>query len=275
MFTWQHLNLAAYELPLPAETEITPAALSVYKRSLDRVNMFRGHPAILVEALEILKECDSRPLVQAGIAYAIFTAAGRGEHSYDQLGLAEAKRRLEQAQAIAPAVPEINFIGVFIALFSLRNETAKVLLKPLITADSYGYYVRTALLTYLFINRSEAKLLAAHKETFPFAKTIERRAYLHYRMGSYYLELGLLNRSLAQYRELARLTPYDPWMWHNLSLIYLKKGNLWQALRCNKNALAIMDFADVHRVKEQIMRGIVKVALLLAFLTILILIVVL
>jgi tetratricopeptide (TPR) repeat protein len=266
VFNWNHIQLAAADIPLPAETDITPADLTIYKQTLDRANMFRGRPAILVEALQILKECNSLPLAYAGRAYLLFVAAGVREYVYDQEGLTEAQRWLAKAQAIAPDIPEINFIGVFLALFTHRDETAKLLLKPLIMADNYGYYVRTALMCYFFLKRSEVKLFDAYRAALPFAKTIERRAYLHFHMAGYFLQLGLLNRSLSLYQELLRLTPYDPWMWHDLSIIHMKKGNLFMALRCNKNSLALMEFDGAYQMKDQIMGRIGKLALFLAFL---------
>lgn len=249
---WQYLASAAEKVNTPPETTITPNALSTYKKGLDRVNNYRGHPAILFQALQLFEESGCEPLFYAGVAYALFAASYVQSITYEKAGLTAAQSWLARAQTIAPDVPEINFIGLFLLLYLGQTAEAHALAQSLTAAEPLGYYVRTALLDYYTIKQDEAKLTATYQEALALAKTIDRRAYLHSRMGRYYMLLKRLPKSLAAYRELAQITPNDPWMWHNMSIIHLARHNYWKALRCNKIALQIMDFGNARHVRQLI-----------------------
>lgn len=249
---WQYIAAAAEKIPTPQETAVTPAALSTYKKGLDRVNNYRGHPAILFQALQLFQESDCEPLFYSGVAYALFAASYQQNITYERAGLAVAQTWLERAQAITPNVPEINFVGVFLLLHLGRLAEARPLIQSLTATEPYGYYVRIALLDYYTVKQDEASLTKTYQETLTLAKTIDRRAYLYNRLGRYYMILKAFPKSLAAYQELAQITPNDPWMWHNMSIIYLTRRNYLQALRCNKIALQIMDFGNARYIRQLI-----------------------
>jgi tetratricopeptide (TPR) repeat protein len=265
---WQHVIAAAEKIPTPQETAVTSTALSTYKKGLDKVNSYRGHPANLFQALQLFQETGCEPLFYGGVAYALFAASYKQNVTYERAGLATAHTWLARAQAIAPDISEINFIGVFLLLYSGRSAEAHSLIQSLTAAEPYGYYVRTALLDYYTIKQDEAKLTKTYQQTLTLAKTIDRRAYLHNRLGRYYMLLNAFPKSLAAYRELAQITPNDPWMWHNMSIIFLTRRNYLQALRCNKIALQIMDFGNARHVRQVIYGRIGGVIVLAAWLLI-------
>ena len=112
-------------------------------------------------------------------------------------------------------------------------------------------------------------MTATYEQALPLAKSITRRAYLQNRVGRYYLMFRKFDKSLEVYRELAKLTPADPWMWHNMSIIYMTKKKLIAAWRCNKMALQIMDFENARFIRAKIqgtvIRGVISFGLIVVF----------
>ena len=74
----------------------------------------------------------------------------------------------------------------------------------------------------------------------------------------------MLDASFTVYNNLAKLTPNDPWMWHNMSLLHLRKGKLVQAWKCNKKALEIMPFENAFNIQRLMRKGLaILVALII------------
>ncbi|MBA3469549.1 MAG: hypothetical protein H0T53_07880, partial [Herpetosiphonaceae bacterium] len=131
-------------------------------------------------------------------------------------------------------------------------DAAKRTLDSVQQLDPVSYYALTALLDYACITRQFGLVVETYRQALKLAMTSTRRAYLHHRMGRYALTLGYPDASIAAYQELAKITPDDPWMWHNMSIIYFEKKQFREALHCNTTALKIMEFGAAYTVQRQL-----------------------
>jgi tetratricopeptide (TPR) repeat protein len=245
---------AANALPLPVGVAVTAGAQSIYRQGLDRANSYRGDLVPLLEALDFFHQSDSRPFYYAGVAYAILTAACRCRSVYDPEGIELARCWLEQAREIAGEVAPIEVVFLFIEIYAGNDENTEQIMTRLLAQAPHDYHLHTAVIAYHFHQQAVEQMTDCYERTLPLAKTIARRAYLANEMACYYRELGLTNESLRMYRLLAEITPEDPWLWHDISAIYLAKYDLIRAHHFNRRALDLMEFDAARRLAAEIYR---------------------
>jgi tetratricopeptide (TPR) repeat protein len=65
-----------------------------------------------------------------------------------------------------------------------------------------------------------------------------------------YMGYKMFDEAIDAYQELVKLTPKDPWAWHNMSWMYFQLENYQQAEICNKKALSIMDFGNARKIEK-------------------------
>jgi tetratricopeptide (TPR) repeat protein len=250
------LNLvdAANALPLPSAVGTTVGAQSIYRQGLDRANSYRGDLTPLVEALDLFQQTDSRPFFYAGVAYTILIVACRCRPVCDLEGLELARGWLEQAREIAGEVAAIEVVFLFIEIYSGNDDSAGRIMTRLLAQASHDYHLHTAVIAYHFHQGAVAPMADCYDRTLALAKTIARRAYLANEMAYYYRQLGQADESLRMYQVLAQITPEDPWLWHDISAIYLARYDLIRAHRFNRRALALMEFDAARRLAGEIYR---------------------
>jgi len=170
--------------------------------------------------------------------------------TYDQAGIKAGWGWLTRAGDPGPARPELLVIKAFLEIHSIQIDAAKRTLDTAQQLDPVSYYALTALLDYAMVAKQFPLVVETYRKALTLALTSTRRAYLHHRMGRYGLRFKEYDVSIAAYQELAKLTPDDPWMWHNMSIIYSDKEQFRAAARCNAIALRLMEFQAARDVQR-------------------------
>ncbi|MGZ3664458.1 MAG: tetratricopeptide repeat protein [Ktedonobacterales bacterium] len=71
--------------------------------------------------------------------------------------------------------------------------------------------------------------------------------------GSLLTDLQRYDEALAVYDEYLAHDAKNPWVWHNTSITYFKRGRYDEALRCNDRALALMEFGAARSMRQSIL----------------------
>ncbi len=257
------------QIELPQQTLITAEGQKIFKRGMDKANEYRGDPDILWEALNFFQQSNSLSLFYIGAAYVHFVGSYEENITYHRDGLQVAQLWLERARELTPEAKELLIVQAYVDIHSQDDTAVHSHLTHLRRIAPHDFYALTAYLDYYAVKQDLERMTATYKETLPLAKTITRRAYLQNRVGRYYLMFRKFDKSLEVYRDLAKLTPADPWMWHNMSVIYMTKKKLMAAWRCNKKALQIMDFENAQIIRAKIhgtlIRGAIGYGLVVVF----------
>lgn len=251
MFT-SIVNQIAQQHKEPALSTISNEAQQIYKQGLDKVNEYRGDPRIFSEAIALFEQTGSLPLFYAGIAYVHVVAAYKENIHYDQAELVHAGEWLKKAEEVAGVFFENQIVKLYICIYSRRFDEAKQLLEELEGRHQTDFYLQMAKIDFYAVKENKNQMSHVYQKTLPLALTVTRRAYLQNRVARYLVMFRHFNEAIVVYQELAKLTPGDPWMWHNMSIIHLSKGNLWLARRCNKLALQLMEFSNARFIERKI-----------------------
>jgi tetratricopeptide (TPR) repeat protein len=250
------LNKIIQEANWPAEHHATIQNRRIYENGLDIVNMYRGHPAILGKALRKFQGTRSSPYAYAGIAYTLATASrGRDGQAPDQRGLKGAMHWLEKSQNLEPDRLEINFIEAVIYLNARQHKNARLILDYLNDQDPGNYYLCVTEMNYWDEQSSDKQYLHWVQQAVNAANSNIRRIWVMNALAGFYLGKGMYERSLKTYQQVAKLDPNDPWLWHNMSVMYVEMKHFKEAENCNKRALSIMDFGAARDIEQVIKKN--------------------
>src|SRR5262245_18551382 len=97
----EQLNQFINKTNWPQDINMSAQSHSATEQGIDTLNMYRGHPQVLVDALKIFQACGSQAYAAAGCAYALMLAAYESGDSYDPAGLEFSRDWLIKAQDLA------------------------------------------------------------------------------------------------------------------------------------------------------------------------------
>ncbi|MDH5506653.1 MAG: hypothetical protein OEZ02_05490 [Anaerolineae bacterium] len=250
------IDQAIQNLEVPTSIEITNEAINQFKRGMDKTNEYRGHPHELLDGLDEFEKTGCLPLFYGGLAYIQCVGSYIEGMRFDADGLRSAEGWLAKALEIKDDLPELMVVQAMININSGNLGTASDLLDRIDQVSSNNFYAITARMDYYAMRNNKAQMASMHHKALPLAMTTSRRAYLQHRVGRYYLRFKMVDQSIECYTDLVKLTPLDPWMWHNLSIAYLLEGMLINAWKSNRMALKIMDFGNARDIKKSIQKRI-------------------
>lgn len=252
------IEQAVSQVELPPKTEITDESRTNYRKALDRANEYRGDPRVLIEVVKILQSSNNLALFYTGIAYILFHASYQEGIKYSQTGLQVSRTWLLKAQEIGGELLESLVVQAFLEVHSRHLAEAFVCLERIQEIAPHDFYALTAWIDYYAVKGNGPQMIQAHHQALPYALSTSRRAYLQNRVGRYYLLFKMFDSAFAAYTDLIKLTPSDPWMWHNMSIVYVARGQILKAYRCNKIALHIMEFGNARKIQRHIQEIIAK-----------------
>lgn len=234
----------------PQGTALTNQSYSVYEHGIDTLNMYRGQPQVLVDALKIFQSCGVQAYAAAGCAYALMVAAYQSGDSYSATGLEFSRNWLIKAQDAAPGHVEIDFIEAELYIHLGELENARIVLDELTKVTPPHFYVCLTELYYWYTLKDQEQYQHWYEVSLPQATTQFRKICLLSRAAGFFMAMEEWKKVIATYRDLAALDPQDPWLWHNLSLAYYHLERYDKAQQANQQALSIMDFPTAREMEQ-------------------------
>jgi len=246
----EQLNEYIHKREWPQETLLTAESQAVYERGIDILNMYRGHPQVLVDALKVFQGCGSQAYAAAGCAYALILSAYESGDDYSAAGLELARPWLIAAQNLAPNRVEIDFIEADLYIQLRQNTSARFILDHLNDNAPKHFYLCLSELYYWYAQRDLEQYKYWYEVAMPLATTKARQICLLSRAAGFFLALEEWKKVIETYRSLSALDPEDPWLWHNLSLAYYHLERFDKAQQANQKALELMDFPVAREMEE-------------------------
>lgn len=238
------------KMPIPDTTEETVQGKQTYEIGLEKVDEYKGDPKTLAAALRIFQTCDSQPYLYGGVAYTLLTAARESDNSFAPNGLEAAMRWLEKAQELAPDVVLINMIEAFIYIYNKRFDDARLILDYLENIEPGNFYLMKAEIEYWQRQGQLDEAVKWYQKTIDAADNVPQKLRLRNRLGDCYLEFGQDDKALEIYQEAIHFSREDPWLWHNMSIVYYNKEDFKEAARYNKMALELLDFPEAREMER-------------------------
>ena len=238
------------KMPIPETEGENAQGRQTYEFGLEKVDEFKGDPKTLAAALRIFQTCNSQPYVFAGVAYTLLTAAREADESYAENGLEAAMIWLEKAQELAPDIVSINMIEALIYIYSERYEDARLVLDYLMDDQPQNNYLLQAEVAYWQRQENLEAAVQWYEKAIDAADTVPRKLRMRNRLGDCYLEFGLYDEALKIYHEAVHFAKEDPWLWHNMSVVYFNKEEYKEAAHYNKLALELLDFPEAREMEQ-------------------------
>jgi len=238
--------------PKPLNAPITAEARQLFYRAVVRVGSYRGHPDVLYETAALLGEQAPAPLYHAGLALVLTASSYISGGNYDPLGLTHARAAIDIAQVYAPDAIEVRYALAAVLLRYKQLDEAAPHIEFLLAQEPDNSHFLTLNMLLL----AERKQFAAAVEWFdridkmPLVEA--QRINLANSLAFYCMAANRDGEAIRLYRQVLAMTPQDPWAWHNLSIIHLRRKNYWQCYRCNRRALGIMQFGAAHYVRGRL-----------------------
>lgn len=250
----EQLNQLINKANWPQGNVLTEQSKITYEQGIDTLNMYRGDPDVLVDALKIFQSCGVQAYAAAGCAYALMIAAYESGDSYSATGLEFSRNWLIKAQDLAPGHAEIDFIEAELYLHLGELENTRLVLDELTKATPPHFYVCLGELYYWYTLQDQEQYQRWYEIALPQATTAFRKICLLSRVAGFFMAVQEWKKVIATYRDLAAVDPQDPWLWHNLSLAYYHLERYDKAQQANQQALSLMDF-PVAREMEQLLKS--------------------
>ena len=234
----------------PQNPILTELGRKTYDACLDKVDMYRDDPKVLVEALRILQTGDSMPYAYAGIAYTLVAASQDQNGAYLERGLEAAMEWLEMAQESAPDEVDINMIEALVYIYNGRFEDARLVLNYLHDHDPNDYYVHVAEIIFWQAQDDVEQATHWYEKASLSAREVPQRLRLLTRMGEFYTKEGNHNKALQMYKEALHFNKEKPELWHSISVIHWQLEDYDEASRANKQALKFGNLPAAQRMAE-------------------------
>ncbi|GAB4522521.1 MAG: hypothetical protein OHK0046_35170 [Anaerolineae bacterium] len=242
------------EIDFPSEVEITPQARTMFFQAMDFALMYRGHPNILLGALQRFVETGCRPLAYAGASRILKDAAYLSGYDYDAYGLDVAREWLAIARLDIPTCFEIELVQMNIEIGARNPDAMRSCLKLLSNFGNEGhsYYVALMAMHYFRVVKDPEKRGYWAQLAEKRAQNDLQRLYVLNADASEALENQDFRKAIQKFEQAIAINKQDPWAWHNMSVAYLHLDDLPNAERCNEIALVLMDFGAARHVRELI-----------------------
>ncbi len=234
----------------PQNPALTELGRKTYDACLDKVDMYRDDPKVLIEALRVLQTGDSMPYAYAGVAYTLVAASQQKDGSYLESGLEAAMEWLEMAQESAPDEVDINMIEALAYIHSGRFEDARLVLNYLHDRDPNDYYVHVAEIIFWQAQDDVEQATHWYEKASLSAREVPQRLRLLTRMGEFYTKEKNYNKALQMYKEALHFNKEKPELWHSISVIYWQLEEYEEAARANKQTLRYGDVPGAQRMAE-------------------------
>lgn len=246
----------AHQIEWPSNREILPGSQAVYERGLDLLNTYRGHPDVLIESVRVFHSTNVLPYALAGLAATLSASSYIQNNQFDPAGLHEALRWLNLAQSMTPDRLEINFLEAQIALHGRQLEIARRLLDMLAQdpQNQKNFFYCTTEFSYWSSLGNLPKVQFWRDKALAAAANPMQQYFVRHIFAAFYLNNGFYLDYIKQAQELTRISPGDPWLWHNLSIAHAQLKQFPEAEYCNQRALSIMDFGAAQEIRETLRR---------------------
>ena len=233
----------------PKTNTISPQAREMFLAGLDAANHYTGDFNDLLGPLQIFFQTGVLSYALAGSARMMGLAAFIGDDRFDPDGLQKAQDLLRNARRFSPGQPEIELVeaGIWVNLKQYPN--AREVLDRIEKTGFMNFHLCLAEMSYwndLDIAITETWFQRATQ----LNPAPDQLAILFNRMARQYLVSRQYDKSIDLYQRTVKMTPNDPWVWHNMSVIYLRQNKLAESHRCNQRALQIMDFGAAREISE-------------------------
>ncbi len=226
----------------PTDGAASTQGHSAYIVGLEQLDEYKGDPKTLMGTLRTFVSGQSAPYAFAGAASILILAAEEADGSYAPAGLDAAMGYLERAQETAEDVVEINVIEAYIYIYNGRFEDARLVLDYLHDADIGNFYVTRAEVTYWQRQGNVEQTIHWTEQAIRAADVVPKKLRLKWRLGDFYLEQGMMDEALAVYQEASHFDRENMKIWHKITVIHIKQGNLEEAVRVNQQALRIKEY---------------------------------
>jgi tetratricopeptide (TPR) repeat protein len=242
------------EFEFPSSNEITDKAEAFFGAANDSLRMYRGDYRELMHAFQLFIASGCRPFVYLGAAAILVDASYISGNQYERNGLLEAQKFLDKAREIIPARIEVDIQQAWI--YQLLKEKAKfkaavdeLAIHP-DAESSYNY--ATMQMDFYEEQKNVPQIEFWHKKAMERAKTDVQRLFALNRLASCHLMLGNYAQSIPLYEQVVKIDPNDPWAWHNMSIMVMKRKEYARAGQYNRNALNIMEFGNAFKILDDL-----------------------
>lgn len=235
----------------PEVVPISAAHQHVYELGLDLLDSYRGHPAELIEAMKAFLTSSTKAYALAGVAGVLIAASYIQGGNYEESGLQEAEKWLNQAQELEPDRVEINFLEAILYINWKKLDLARKVIQFLYADHPDNYHVCLAEMRYWTEQKNTSQVEHWYRTAAEAAHANPRRLVNALNnLAKYYLVAVDYEKAIRAYEQLTKYDPNDPWLWHNLSIAYYETRQDAKAVEANKRALSIMDFGAARHVQE-------------------------
>ena len=241
----------------PKSNQVSLDRENTFRIGLDTVGAYRGNPEDLIGAINLFVSTDVLSYALAGSAVVMCSASYLSGDTYDFDGLQKAMDLIRKARQLLPNRPEIEWIEPNILICKKEYQSARMILDQLHKVHP----------SHTLLNEVEMYYWSKFNPTISenwFWKALEspvsdrRRINLYNSMAGNFLEGKMPDRALDLYHQIVQLDPEDPWLWHNMSIIYLNRSQFGEAYECNRRALSLMEFGAARQVGELIREQLSK-----------------
>lgn len=253
---FRYILQVAHQIEWPSNREILPGSQAVYEQGLDLLNTYRGHPEVLVEALRIFHSTNVLPYALSGLAATLSASSNIMGNNFNAAGLGEALRWLNHAQSMASDRLEINFIEAQIAIQARRVEIARQLLDKLAKdpQSQKNFFFCTTEFFYWDRLGNLPKVQFWHDKAQAAVTNSMQHYFVRHIFAAFYLNNNLYLDYIREAQGLTRISPGDPWLWHNLSVVHFRLKQFPEAEFCNQRALSLLQFGAAQEMREQLRR---------------------
>ncbi len=246
----------AHQIEWPSNREILPGSQAVYEQGLDLLNTYRGYPQVLVEALQVFRSTNALPYALSGLAATLSLSSYIPNNNYEPAGLQEVLRWLKLAQSMAPDRLEIDCQEALIYIQGRQFDKARQALDTLgqDPQSAKYFFFCTAELSYWSRLGNLLKVQSWRDKAQAAARNTMQEYYVRHIFAAFFLDNKLYLDYIKAGQELTRLSPGDPWLWHNLSEAHYQLRQIPEAGFCNQRALSLLDFGAARQMRELLRR---------------------
>jgi tetratricopeptide (TPR) repeat protein len=234
------------------EAAATLQGREAYLIGLDKVETYAGDPKTLAEAIRVFHSGGSLPYAYAGAAYVLVAASREQDGSYALTGLNAAMDWLEKAQALELDIVDINMIEAFVYVYNGRSEDARLVIDYLLDIEPNNYHVHLADVASWIQQEALPEIESALTAAVKTADNPPQKMRLTHQLGDIYLQFEELDKALVSYKQNVHFDPKNPLLWHKISVVYFRLGNLEEAERANQQSLRVGNLTVAQQMAEQI-----------------------
>ena len=241
----------------PTKEESTPLGVQTFEMGLDQANEFDGkNPNVLQEGVKRFLSGDSLPFAYAGVAYVLLMAAVEQDGSYTSEAIDTAVSWLEKAQAIEEDLTEINFIEGLVYLRRGEIENCRLVLDYLFEQSPYYYHLHITEALYWHALDELDEMENSYTKAAESADNVPKRLRLYTQMAQAYQGADQLDKALGYYKKALYFNKESGKLWHQISVIYWKQGELNECLRANKKTLSLTPTAGAKKLRQALQKRI-------------------